>query len=97
MFVWRRDTSTECLFGGETLILCVLFGGEMQCVLLEVRQSVQTHLTRTLNTFLSNHAGTINDIHDPLLPLQECHPEWLFSESKFLKPESLVELVKVSS
>ena len=28
--------------------------------------------------------------------LQECHPEWLFSESKFLKPESLVELVKVS-
>ena len=39
----------------------------------------------------------INDIHGPLPPLQECHPEWLFSESKFLKPESLVELVKVSS
>ena len=38
-----------------------------------------------------------DDIHDPLPPLQECHPEWLFSESKFLKPESLVELVKVSS
>ena len=26
--------------------------------------------------------------------MQECHPEQLFSESKFLRPQSLLELIK---
>ena len=42
-------------------------------------------------------AGVPSDITSPICdlnPLQECHPEQLFSESKFLRPDSLLELVK---